>query len=166
MPRVLVDDAYRSVVGNHQTFTKFDTPFPEVALVIAVEREPDAILLDLSMPGAFRFRAVSNALLIKFHSKNPHLHHRTRRTKQSILSESWGAALLHETLGFCRANSGSRLGAQYQKVEVKTRFARSSTWPLTLRGKGQMARTLRPASPQRTMSNRFARDENPEKYAR
>jgi len=55
MPRILIidDDAYRSVIKEHLSslYQIIDTAFPEDALVMAVEQEPDVILLDLSMPG-------------------------------------------------------------------------------------------------------------------
>src|SRR3984957_16773910 len=60
MPRILIvddDDAYRSVIKEHLSsfYQIIDTAFPEDALVMTVEQQPDVILLDLSMPGMSGF---------------------------------------------------------------------------------------------------------------
>jgi CheY-like chemotaxis protein len=60
MPQILVvddDEAYRSVIKDHLsgTYEVIDTGVPETALAMTLEHKPDAILLDLSMPGVSGF---------------------------------------------------------------------------------------------------------------
>jgi CheY-like chemotaxis protein len=56
MPRILIvddDEAIRRLVRLNLTdlYEIFDTGQPEEALALALEHKPDAILLDLRMPG-------------------------------------------------------------------------------------------------------------------
>jgi DNA-binding response OmpR family regulator len=60
MPRILVvddDEAMRSVIKDHlaSSYEVIDTGTPETALAMVVEHRPDAIFLDLSMPGLSGF---------------------------------------------------------------------------------------------------------------
>lgn len=60
MPRILLvddDEAYRTVIKEHLlgTYNVIDTGVPEAALAMTLEHKPDAILLDLSMPGLSGF---------------------------------------------------------------------------------------------------------------
>lgn len=76
MPRILVvddDDAYRSVIRDHLSshYQIIDTAFPEDALVMAVEQEPDVILLDLSMPGLSGFELCQTLTSLSFTQKIP-----------------------------------------------------------------------------------------------
>jgi len=59
-PRILVVDddiSMRSVIKDHLStaYEVFDTGAPETALALTLEHKPDAILLDLSMPGLSGF---------------------------------------------------------------------------------------------------------------
>jgi DNA-binding response OmpR family regulator len=51
------DEAMRSVIKDHlsSTYKVIDTGSPEMALSMTLECKPDAILLDLSMPGLSGF---------------------------------------------------------------------------------------------------------------
>ena len=76
MPRILVvddDDAYRSVVREHLAglYQIIDTALPEDALMMAVEQEPDVILLDLSMPGLSGFELCQTFSSLSFTHKIP-----------------------------------------------------------------------------------------------
>lgn len=60
MPRILVvddDEAMRGIIKDHlsMTYDVVDTGVPETALAMTLEHKPDAILLDLSMPGLSGF---------------------------------------------------------------------------------------------------------------
>jgi response regulator RpfG family c-di-GMP phosphodiesterase len=83
MSRVLIvddDDAYRSVMREHlsRDYQIIETAFPEKALVMAMEQEPDVILLVIDAR-FFRFRAVSDAFLAKLYAKDSDIHrHRWR----------------------------------------------------------------------------------------
>jgi CheY-like chemotaxis protein len=60
MARILIADddvSMRSVMKGHLStaYEVFDTGVPETALAMALEHKPDAILLDLSMPGLSGF---------------------------------------------------------------------------------------------------------------
>ncbi len=59
-PRILVVDddiSMRSVIKDHLStaYEVFDTGAPETALAMTLEHKPDAILMDLSMPGLSGF---------------------------------------------------------------------------------------------------------------
>src|ERR1700722_8290255 len=76
MPRILIvddDDAYRSVIKEHLSsiYEIIDTAFPENGLVMAVEQEPDVILLDLSMPGLSGFELCQTLSSLSFTQKIP-----------------------------------------------------------------------------------------------
>lgn len=76
MPRILIvddDDAYRSVIKEHlsRQYEIIDTPFPEDALVMAVEQEPDAVLMDLSMPGLSGFELCQTLSSLSFTQRIP-----------------------------------------------------------------------------------------------
>ena len=68
MPRILVvddDEAVRGIIKQHLSiaYEVVDTGVPENALALTLEHRPDAILLDLSMPGLSGFelcRALSS----------------------------------------------------------------------------------------------------------
>lgn len=60
MPRILIvddDEAIRGVIKDHlsATYKVIDTGVPDNALAMALEHKPDAILLDLSLPGTSGF---------------------------------------------------------------------------------------------------------------
>jgi CheY-like chemotaxis protein len=76
MPRILIvddDEAYRSVIKEHLLgiYEIIDTSFPENALVMAVEQEPDVILLDLSMPGLSGFELCQTLSSLSFTQRIP-----------------------------------------------------------------------------------------------
>ena len=76
MARILIvddDDAMRTVVKEHLagTYEIIDTAFPEDALVLAVEKKPDAILLDLSMPGLSGFELCQTLSSLRFTQQIP-----------------------------------------------------------------------------------------------
>jgi CheY-like chemotaxis protein len=71
MARILVvddDEAYRTVIKEHlaDAHEIIDTPFPDSALVMAVEQEPNVILLDLSMPGMSGFELCQTLSSLSF----------------------------------------------------------------------------------------------------
>jgi CheY-like chemotaxis protein len=56
MPQILIvddDEAYRNVIKEHLsgTYEIIETGLPESALALTLQHKPEAILLDLSMPG-------------------------------------------------------------------------------------------------------------------
>lgn len=76
MPRILIvddDEAMRAVVKEHLSaiYEVIDTGFPENALVMAVEQEPDAILLDLAMPGLSGFELCQTLSSLSFTQRIP-----------------------------------------------------------------------------------------------
>src|ERR1700691_4406375 len=76
MPRILIvddDEAMRAVVKEHLSaiYEVIDTGFPENALVMAVEKEPDVILLDLYMPGLSGFELCQTLSSLSFTQKIP-----------------------------------------------------------------------------------------------
>ena len=76
MPRILIvddDDAMRTVIREHlsSTYQIIETGFPENALVIAVEQEPDVILLDLWMPGVSGFELCQALSAVSFTQRIP-----------------------------------------------------------------------------------------------
>jgi DNA-binding response OmpR family regulator len=71
MPRILIvddDDAYRSVIGEHLSadFQIFSTGNPQKAVTMAVEEEPDVILLDLAMPAISGFELCQTLSTLSF----------------------------------------------------------------------------------------------------
>jgi len=79
MPRILIvddDDAYRSVMREHlsRDYQIIETAFPEDALVMAVEQEPDVILLDLSMPVLSGFELRQTLSSLKLYAKDSDIH--------------------------------------------------------------------------------------------
>lgn len=71
MPKILVvddDGAMRAVVKEYLAgaYQIIDTAFPEDALVMAVEQEPDAILLDLSIPSISGFELCQTFSCLSF----------------------------------------------------------------------------------------------------
>jgi CheY-like chemotaxis protein len=76
VPRTLIvddDDAYRDVIRDHlsSTYEVLDAATPEEGLVIAIDREPDAILLDLSMPGISGFELCQTLSSLSFTQQIP-----------------------------------------------------------------------------------------------
>jgi putative two-component system response regulator len=71
MPKILIvddDDKTRKVVKAHLsgTYEVIETASPETALVLAVEQEPDIILLDVSMPALSGFELCQTLSSLSF----------------------------------------------------------------------------------------------------
>lgn len=76
MPRILVvddDEAVRDVIKEHLsgTYEVIDTGLPETVLSLAIAHRPDAILLDLSMPGLSGFELCRTLASLSFTERVP-----------------------------------------------------------------------------------------------
>ena len=141
MARILVvddDEAYRSVIKEHLSsiYEVVDTPFPENALVMAVEKEPDVVLLDLSMPGLSGFELCQTLSSLSFTQHIPIFIISGQDERNKAFCQNLGASrYFTKPIDFTRLKTDLASVLDSKKVERRREARVQVKLPLTLRGK-------------------------------
>lgn len=141
MPRILIvddDDAYRSVIKDHLSslYEIIDTPFPEDALVIAVEQEPAAVLMDLSMPGLSGFELCQTLSSLSFTQRIPIFIITGQDERNKIFCQNLGAAgYFTKPVDFARLKAELASAVGSTKIQRRRDLRVQIRLPLMLRGK-------------------------------
>jgi CheY-like chemotaxis protein len=141
MARILIvddDDAYRSVIKEHLSgqYEIIDTPFPEDALVIAVEQEPAAVLMDLSMPGLSGFELCQTLSSLSFTQRIPIFIITGQDERNKIFCQNLGAAgYFTKPVDFARLKAELASAVGSTKIQRRRDLRVQIRLPLMLRGK-------------------------------
>jgi DNA-binding response OmpR family regulator len=141
MPRILIvddDDAYRSVIKEHlaSQYEIIDTPFPEDALVMAVEQEPAAVLMDLSMPGLSGFELCQTLSSLSFTQRIPIFIITGQDERNKIFCQNLGAAgYFTKPVDFTRLKAELASAVGSTKIQRRRDLRVQVRLPLMLRGK-------------------------------
>jgi DNA-binding response OmpR family regulator len=140
MPRILIvddDNAYRSVIKEHllSTYEVIDTGSAENALVMAVEQAPDAILLDLSMPGISGFELCQTLSSLSFTQKIPIFIISGQDERNKTFCQSLGASrYFPKPIDLAQLKADLKLVLSSQTVERRRDIRIQLKLPLLLRG--------------------------------
>jgi DNA-binding response OmpR family regulator len=143
MPRILIvddDDAYRSVIKEHLSsiYEIIDTAFPENALVMAVEQEPDVILLDLSMRGLSGFELCQTLSSLSFTQKIPIFIISRQDERNKAFCQNLGALrYFTKPIDFASLKASLEWVFNTKKLERRRDLRVQAKIPLTLRGKSK-----------------------------
>ena len=101
MPRILIvddDEALRSLIRDRlaDNYEVFDTGDSERAFVMTLQHQPDAILLDLSMPGLSGFELCQTLSSLSFTKQIPIFIVSGRDTRNKTFCQNLGAAAYFE----------------------------------------------------------------------
>jgi DNA-binding response OmpR family regulator len=141
MPRLLIvddDDATRALVKEHLsgTYEVIDTAFPENALVLAVEQEPDVILLDLSMAGLSGFELCHALSSLSFTQQIPIFIISGGDERNKAFCQNLGASrYFTKTLDFSKLKAALASVASSKHVQRRRDVRVQLKLFLTLRGK-------------------------------
>ena len=141
MPRILIvddDDAYRSVIKDHLSgsYEIIDTAFPENALVMAVEQEPDVVLLDLSMPGLSGFELCQSLSSLSFTQRIPIFIICGQDEKNKAFCQNLGASrYFSKPIDFAKLKADLASVITSKKIERRRDLRVQLRLLLTLRGK-------------------------------
>ena len=143
MARILVvddDEAYRSVIKEHLSDAHeiIDTPFPESALVMAVEQEPQVILLDLTMPGMSGFELCQTLSSLSFTQHIPIFIISGQDESNKAFCQNLGAyQYFTKPVNFAKLKEDLASVLGTNKIQRRRDLRVQMKLPLTLKGKKQ-----------------------------
>lgn len=143
MPRILIvddDEVYRGVIKDHLSgdYEVIETGFPEDALVMAVEQEPDAILLDLVMPGLSGFELCQTLTSLSFTHKIPIFIMSGQDERNKIFCQNLGASRYFvKPIDFAQLKADLARVLASEKLERRRDLRVQLKLPLTLKGKNR-----------------------------
>jgi DNA-binding response OmpR family regulator len=143
MPRILVvddDEAYRSLITEHlvRDYQVVSTGNPEKAVTLAVEEEPDIIILDLVMPGISGFELCQTLSSLSFTQHIPIFIVSSSDERNKGFCQNLGASRFYtKPVDFVKLKADLESALSSAKMERRRELRVPVKLNVTLRGKSK-----------------------------